>query len=96
MVICTCEMKLRFHTGSSIELANRNTSRFSIGSLPRKWSMRMTRFSGKAARTMSLSAAALARSRPKGFSTTTRAPSFNPTLASPLMTSSNSAGGMAR
>ena len=34
MVICTLEMKLRFHSGSSIELAKRNTSRFSTALLP--------------------------------------------------------------
>jgi len=35
MVICTLSMKLRFHTGSSIELAKRNSSRFSTDSFPR-------------------------------------------------------------
>ena len=51
-------MKLRFQIGSSIELANRNTSRFSTDSLPRKWSMRKTRSSGKARCRHSLSSRA--------------------------------------
>ena len=55
MVICTLEMKLRFHTGSRSELAKRNTRRLSTDSLPRKWSMRNTDVSGKARWTISLS-----------------------------------------
>ena len=42
-------MKLRFQIGSSIELAKRNTSRFSTGSLPRKWSMRKIAVLGEGA-----------------------------------------------
>jgi hypothetical protein len=96
MVICTLEMKLRFHTGSSIELANRNTSRFSTDSLPRKWSMRNTSRSGKTRWRQSFSSWADARSRPKGFSTTTRPPSCSCCAPRPWITSSNSDGGMAR
>ncbi len=35
IVTCTLATKLRFHTGSRKELANRKYKRFSIGSLPR-------------------------------------------------------------
>ncbi len=96
MVICTDVMKLRFQIGSSIELANRNTSRFSTGSLPRKWSMRNTSSSSKAAWSTSLSSRAEPRSRPKGFSTTTLASLCSPTCSRPWITSSNIGGGMAR
>ena len=45
---------------------------------------------------MRLSSCAEARSRPKGFSTMTRAPLAQPDFASCSTTSPNSAGGMAR
>ena len=96
IVIWMLLMKLRFQTGSSSELAKRNTSRFSMPSLPRKWSMRNTDDSGKARCSTAFSSAELSRSRPKGFSTTTLAPSVRPTDSRPRTTSSKSDGGIAR
>ena len=89
-------MKLRFQTGSRMELANRKTSRFWTGSLPRKWSMRKIARSGKRALRISFSSRADARSCPKGFSRTTRPRSLIPAEASPSTTVSNMLGGMAR
>ena len=58
--------------------------------------MRKMRSSGKTEWMQALSSAALAASRPKGFSTTTRPSSAMPTRPMPWTTSSNSTGGMAR
>jgi hypothetical protein len=77
-------------------LAKRKYRRFMISSRPRKWSMRKTEDSPNADRTTRLSCRAEARSRPNGFSTTTRAPAASPSSWSPLITVSNSAGGRAR
>jgi hypothetical protein len=96
MVICIDATYRRFHSGSSTELAKRNTRRFSIGSLPRKWSMRKTDDSGKARWSTWFSSRAERRSRPKGFSTTTRAPLVSPSASRRATTSSKRDGGMAR
>ena len=58
--------------------------------------MRKIESSGNAARATPLSSRADARSRPNGFSTITRAFSVRPAALSPLITVSNSAGGIAR
>jgi hypothetical protein len=67
-----------------------------ISSLPRKWSMRKIADSGNADRRTLSSCRAEARSRPNGFSTTTRAPRASPSPRSPSVTVANSEGGMAR
>ena len=69
---------------------------FWIGSLPRKWSMRKMRSSGRWRCRIWLSSRAEARSRPNGFSTITRAPSIAPAAASPSVTVANMLGGMAK
>jgi hypothetical protein len=53
-------------------------ARSRTASLPRKWSIRKIRSSGKTARTVSLSSRAEARSWPNGFSTIRRASSARP------------------
>ena len=59
--------------------------------------MRKMASSGKTLWSTSLSSRADSRSRPNGFSTTTRLPSpLSPTRARPCTTSSNIDGGMAR
>ena len=78
------ESSCRFHSGSSRVLANRSTSRSSTGSLPRKWSTRNTRSSGKCRRSRASSSQAEARSRPNGFSTTSRERSARPAAAMPV------------
>ncbi len=62
----------RFQIGSKSPLANRKARMFCAASLPRKWSMRKICSSSKTWCSMSLSATALARSVPNGFSITTR------------------------
>ena len=68
-------------TGSNMPLAKRSAIRFWTASRPRKWSMRKTRSSGKTPWTSVLSARALSRSTPNGFSSTTRERSARPGLA---------------
>ena len=58
--------------------------------------MRKMADSGKNWWSVRLSACAEARSRPKGFSTITRASFAQPDLASPSTTVANMLGGMAR
>ena len=68
-----------------------------IASFPRKWSMRKIESSGNTARAARLSSRAEARSRPKGFSTMTRACSARLRRRRvPLITVSKSEGGIAR
>ena len=68
IVIWTLATCWRFHTGSSNEFANRNTSRFWTGSLPRKWFDAIDRGLVEWRCRMWLSSAAEAWSRPNGFS----------------------------
>ena len=58
--------------------------------------MRKISRSSNTPRRMSLSARADSRSRPNGFSTTTRAPAVQPALASCSTTKPNREGGIAR
>ncbi len=58
--------------------------------------MRKIESSGNTDCATRLSARAEARSRPKGFSTMTRAPSARPAAPSPWITVAKSEGGMAR
>ena len=58
--------------------------------------MRKMDSSGKTLCSVALSACAVGRSRPKGFSTMTRASLAQPELASPCTTLPNMLGGMAR
>ena len=58
--------------------------------------MRKMWSSSKASWSTAFSSRALSRSRPKGFSTTTRPRRFNPTAASDPMISWKALGGMAR
>ncbi len=58
--------------------------------------MRKMRSSSNDASRIRFSACAEARSRPNGFSTTTRAPAVHPDLSSCVTTVPNSAGGIAR
>ena len=58
--------------------------------------MRKIRSSGKDWWRMALSSLADARSRPKGFSTTTRPRLVRPTVSRDSITSGNAEGGMAK
>ncbi len=89
-------MWLRFQIGSNSPLAKRSARMFCAASLPRKWSMRKIRSSSKIPWSVSLSARALARSVPKGFSMITRERSARP--ASPIVATTWPAaeGGMLR
>src|SRR4029450_11498174 len=69
---------------------------FWIGSLPRKWSMRKMRSSGRWRCRIVFSSRAEAWSRPKGFSTITLASWMQPPLASPSVTVANMLGGGGR
>ena len=72
MSIWMWSMKLRFQIGSNSPLAKRNARMFCAASLPRKWSIRKIWLSSNVSWTVLLSAIALARSVPNGFSMTTR------------------------
>jgi hypothetical protein len=85
----------RLHTGSKSAFAKRRYMMSCTGSLPRKWSMRNRRSSGKIAVSPALSSLAVSRSVPNGFSTTSRAPSASPASASSSATERNIEGGVA-
>ena len=89
-------MCLRFQTGSNRPLANRKARMLSTDSLPRKWSIRNTWDSPKAASTVWFSARADARSVPNGFSMMTLDPRARPASPSMVTVGSKAAGGMAR
>src|ERR1035441_6710374 len=80
IVIWTLSTWLRFHKGSSTALPKRKYTMLCTGPLPRKWSKRKIALSSKAPSRMRLSSRAEAPSRPKGFSTMTRAPLPQPDL----------------
>ena len=61
-------MKLRFQIGSNRPLPKRKARMFCAGSLPRKWSMRKIWSSSNTSCNSALSATALSRSVPNGFS----------------------------
>ena len=94
--ICTWEMCSRFQIGSNNPFANRNARMLSAASLPRKWSIRKIWLSSNVACKVSLSAIALSRSVPNGFSMMMRDPSPNPVRPSSCKTSGAAAGGMLR
>ena len=89
-------MKLRFQIGSNRPLAKRNARMFCAASLPRKWSMRKIWDSLNVSCTKSLSATALAKSVPNGFSMTTRERSTRSASRSMVMTSRAALGGTER
>ena len=86
----------RFQIGSNSPLANRNAKMFCAASFPRKWSIRKTCSSSKIRCTVSLSARALARSVPNGFSMMIRDRSTRSALPNISMTSAAALGGMLR
>ena len=86
----------RFQMGSKRPLAKRKARMFWAASLPRKWSMRKICSSSKTWCSMSLSATALARSVPKGFSITTRDRSTSLASESIWITERSAAGGTLR
>ena len=96
MSIWMWSMKLRFQIGSNSPLANRNARMFCAASLPRKWSIRKTCRSRKVSCTLSLSAIALCRSVPNGFSITTRDRSTRSASRSIWITAVAAAGGTLR
>ena len=85
-----------FQIGSNMPLAKRSAIRFWTASRPRKWSIRKTRSSGKTPWTSVLSASALSRSTPNGFSSTTRECSASPELPSVSTVAPNAFGGIER
>ncbi len=89
-------MKLRFQIGSNRPLAKRNARMLSAGSLPRKWSIRKIWRSWKVSWTRALSAIALVRSLPNGFSMITRARSTRPADLSMSITATAALGGTLR
>ena len=96
MSICTWSMKLRFQMGSNSPLAKRKARMFWAASLPRKWSIRKTCDSSNVSCTRALSAIALARSVPNGFSITTRERPTRSASLSMSMTGSAAFGGTER
>ena len=96
MSIWMWSMKLRFQIGSNRPLAKRNARMFCAASLPRKWSMRKIWRSRKVSCTWSLSAIALCRSVPNGFSMTTRERSTRLASRSVLITAGAALGGTLR
>ena len=96
MSIWMWSMKLRFQIGSNRPLAKRNARMFWAASLPRKWSMRKIWASSNVSCTKSLSAIALAKSVPNGFSMITRERSTRPASRSMVMTSRAAFGGTDR
>ncbi|CAG6852100.1 hypothetical protein PICSAR240_02677 [Mycobacterium avium subsp. paratuberculosis] len=96
MSIWMWSMKLRFQIGSNNPLAKRNARMFWAASLPRKWSMRKIWDSSKVWCTKSLSATALARSVPNGFSITTRDRSTSLASRSMVITARAAFGGTDR
>ena len=89
-------MKLRFQIGSNSPLANRKARMFCAASLPRKWSIRKIWLSSNVSCTWSLSAMALARSVPNGFSMTTRERSTRSASRSIVITARAALGGTDR
>ena len=89
-------MKLRFQIGSKRPLAKRKARMFWAASLPRKWSMRKICSSAKTSCSSALSAFALSRSVPKGFSITIRERSASPASSSMCTTASAALGGTLR
>ena len=85
-----------FQIGSNMPFAKRSAIRFWTASRPRKWSIRKTRSSGKTVWTRALSATALSRSTPNGFSSTTRALSESPLDPSVSTVAPNAFGGIDR
>ena len=71
-------MWLRFQIGSNRPLAKRKARMFCAASLPRKWSIRKICSSAKVSCSAALSARALARSVPNGFSMMIRERSTSP------------------
>ncbi len=96
MSIWMWSMKLRFQMGSNKPLAKRNARMFCAASLPRKWSMRKIWDSSKVSCTKSLSATALSKSVPNGFSITTRERSTRLASRSMVITSRAAFGGTER
>ena len=96
MSIWMWSMKLRFQIGSNRPLAKRNARMFCAASLPRKWSIRKICSSSNVSCTKSLSATALARSVPNGFSITTRERSTSLASRSMVMTARAAFGGTER
>ncbi len=86
----------RFQIGSNRPLAKRKARMFWAASFPRKWSIRKTWSSSNVRRTTRLSARALCRSVPNGFSMITRARSVNPARSSDSTTPRAATGGTLR
>ena len=89
-------MKLRFQIGSNSPLAKRKARMFWAASLPRKWSIRKTCSSAKTSWTSLLSATAVARSVPNGFSMMIRDRSTRSASSSWWTTSRAAFGGTLR
>ena len=89
-------MKFRFQIGSKNPFAKRKARMFCADSLPRKWSIRKICDSSNVWCTRSLSATALSRSVPNGFSMTTRECSTSFASCSISITETAAAGGTLR
>ena len=96
MSIWTWSMWSRFQIGSNSPLANLNARMFRAASLPKKWSIRKIWSSVNAVRSVALSALALRRSVPNGFSTMIRDLSVSPAWPSVRTTPSAALGGTLR
>ena len=94
--ICTDSMLRRSQAGSNRPLAKRSARMFWTASLPRKWSIRNTCSSSTTLLEGGVELAADSRSRPNGFSTTSRARSVSPSRPSIAIMSRIAAGGTER